>query len=92
MIQLIAVLALLRELRHLDKTKRWRQTGKSLVEEGDRRYLFDHCLGFLLSSRTGSLHVIDGATGENSEETTELIVLLLWLAWDLGLELTEQIG
>lgn len=91
-IQLIAVLALLRELRHLDKTKRWRQTGQSLAEERDRRYLFDHCLGFLLSSRTGSLRVIDGATGENSEETTELIVLLLWLAWDLGLELTEQVG
>lgn len=91
-IQLIAVLALLRELRHLDKTKRWRQTGQSLAEERDRRYLFDHCLGFLLSSRTGSLHVVDGATGENSEETTELIVLLLWLAWDLGLELTEEIG
>lgn len=91
-IRLIAVLALLRELRHLDKSKRWRQTGQSLAEKRDRRYLFDHCLGFLLRSKTGSLHVIDSATGENAEETTELIALLLWLAWDLGLELTEQIG
>lgn len=91
-IQLIAVLALVRELRQLDKTKRWRQTGQSLSEESDRRYLFNHCLGFLLSSKTGCLHVIDGATDENSEETTELIVLLLWLAWDLGFELTEEAG
>ena len=40
-LQLIAVIALVRELRHLDKTPRWKATGQLLVEERDRRYLLD---------------------------------------------------
>ena len=49
-IQLIAVLALVRELRHLDKTKRWRATGQPLVDERDRRSLLDESIKYLLGS------------------------------------------
>ncbi|WP_147288575.1 hypothetical protein [Pseudomonas aeruginosa] len=45
-IQLIAVLALIRELRHLDKLKRWRATGQDLVEARDRRYLLDESIRY----------------------------------------------
>lgn len=91
-LQLIAVIALLRELRHLDKAPRWKKTGQLLVEEKDRQYLLDESLKYLLGSGTRLLDTIDDAVGANMDETIQLRVLLLWLAWDLGEELTEQIG
>lgn len=91
-IQLIAVLALLRELRHLDKLKRWRSTGQPLAEEKDRRYLLGESLNYLLSSTTHLIDVVNKAAEESTDEATQLRVLLLWLAWDLGEELTDQIG
>jgi hypothetical protein len=38
------------------------------------------------------LDEIDYATDADTDEGMQLRVLLLWLAWDLGEELTEQIG
>ena len=38
------------------------------------------------------LEEIDGSGNADTEEGTQLRVLLLWLAWDLGEELTDQIG
>ena len=91
-IQLIAVLALVRELRHLDKTKRWRATGQPLVDERDRRSLLDESIKYLLGSTCHLIDVADKAAGESTDEATQLRILLLWLAWDLGEELTEQIA
>lgn len=91
-IQLIAVLALVRELRHLDKTKRWRATGQPLVDERDRRSLLDESIRYLLGSTFHFIDVADKVAGGSTDEATQLRVLLLWLAWDLGEELTEQIA
>lgn len=90
-IQLIAVLALLRELRHLDKLKRWQIIGQPLAEEKDRKHLLDESLKYLLGSNSCLIDIADRAAGECTDETVQLRVLLLWLAWDLGEELTEQI-
>jgi hypothetical protein len=89
---LIAVLALIRELRHLDKLKRWAATGLSFVEECDRRYLLDESLKYLLGSQTGLLDAIDEAAGDSADETMQLRTLLVWLAWDLGDELTDHVN
>lgn len=91
-LQLIAVLALLRELRHLDQTSRWRRTGQLLVEERDRRYLLDEALRYLLGSSSRLLEKIDHTVAGDTDEGVQLRVLLLWLAWDLDEELTEQIS
>jgi hypothetical protein len=91
-LQLIAVIALVRELRHLDKLPRWKKTGQLLVEERDRRHLLDESLKHLLGSAVRMLDEIDYATDADTDEGMQLRVLLLWLAWDLGEELTEQIG
>ena len=91
-LQLIAVLALLRELRHLDQTPRWKRTGQVLVEERDRRFLLDEALKYLLGSFSRLLEKIDHAVAGDTDEGVQLRVLLLWLAWDLGEELTEQIS
>lgn len=91
-LQLTAVIALLRELRHLDKTTRWKRTGQLLVEEEDRQFLLDESLKHLLSSGSHLLDAIEHSVGSDTDEIVQLRVLLLWLAWDLGLELTEQVG
>lgn len=49
-LQLIAVIALVRELRYLDKSPRWKKAGQLLVEERDRRHLLDESLKYLLGS------------------------------------------
>lgn len=90
-LQLIAVIALVRELRHLDKSPRWKKTGQLLVEERDRRHLLDESLTYLLGSAR-MLDEVDFAMDGDTDEGTQLRVLLLWLAWDLGEELTEQLG
>ncbi|MGZ8915785.1 MAG: hypothetical protein ACXW1Z_22105 [Methylobacter sp.] len=89
--QLIAVLALLRELRHLDKLERWQRTGQPLAEERDRRRLLDESLKYLLGPNSLFINIVDKVAGERTDETAQLRVLLLWLAWDLGEELTDQI-
>lgn len=91
-LQLIAVIALVRELRHLDKSSRWKKTGQLLVEERDRRHLLNESLKHLLGSGSRMLDEVDHATDGDTDEGMQLRVLLLWLAWDLGEELTEQIG
>ena len=91
-IQLIAVLALIRELRHLDKQKRWLATGQPLVEERDRRYLLDESVRYLLGSQSRLLDVIDKAAGDSADETMQLRTLIVWLAWDLGDELTGEVS
>jgi hypothetical protein len=92
MLQLIAVIALVRELRHLDKTSRWKASGQVLVEEADRRHLLDESIKHLLGSASHMLDEIDRYGHSGTEEGTQLRVLLLWLAWDLGKELTDKIG
>ncbi len=91
-IQLIAVLALIRELRHLDKQKRWRATGQDLVEERDRRYLLDESIKYLLGSKSQLLDAIDKTIDDDADETMQLRTLLVWLAWDLGDELTAKVS
>lgn len=91
-LQLIAVLALLRELRHLEKTPRWRKTGQPLVEEEWMRFLLDDSIIYLLGSSTGLMHRVEEIAGSHSEEIVQLRVLLLWLAWDLGDELTDHVS
>ncbi len=90
--QLIAVLALIRELRHLDKQPRWRSTGQELADEDDRRWLLDASVYYLLGSSTHLMDFTDKVAGQDTDEMTQLRVLLLWLAWDLGEELTEKVN
>ena len=90
--QLIAVIALVRELRHLDKTPRWKKSGYLLVEKRDRRYLLDESVRYLLGADHRMLDEVRKLNESETEEGAQLRILLLWLAWDLGDELTDQIG
>lgn len=89
-LQLIAVIGLIRELRHLDNTQRWKMTGKSLAADQDRQQLFDQSVKYLF----GKSQFLQGLGTENEtliDEVFRLKLLLLWLAWDLGLEASDEI-
>jgi lambda repressor-like predicted transcriptional regulator len=90
-VQLVAVLGLIRELRRLRLHSRWR-IAPSLVAESDRRDLLDAAMSALLGSESGLLEVVLDLADEPIEEIGFLRSLLLWLAWDLGEELTDRIG
>lgn len=90
-VQLVAVLGLIRELRRLRLHSRWR-VAPSLVAEADRRDLLDAAMSTLLGRESRLLQVVVDQADENIEEVGYLRSLLLWLAWDLGEELTDRIG
>jgi hypothetical protein len=90
-VQLVAVLGLIRELRRLRLHSRW-HIAPSLVSEADRRDLLDVAVSALLGRESRLLQVVVDQADENIEEVGFLRSLLLWLAWDLGEELTDRIG
>jgi hypothetical protein len=90
-VQLVAVLGLIRELRRLRLHPRWR-IAPSLVAEGERRDLLDSAMAALFGRESGLLQVVIDQADEPIEEVGFLRSLLLWLAWDLGEELTDRIG
>lgn len=90
-VQLVAVLGLIRELRRLRLHTRWRVT-PSLVDETDRRDLLNGAMSALFGRKSRLLQVVSDQADEPFEEVGFLRSLLLWLAWDLGDELTDLIG
>lgn len=90
-VQLVAVLGLLRELRRLRLAPRWRMK-QSLVHEADRRALLEKSMAWLFGRNSMALPKILNAADEPLEEVSYLRALLLWLAWDLGEELTDRIS
>lgn len=90
-LQLIAVIAVIRELRHLEKSQRWRKAGQRLAEANDLRFLLDESVKYLLGSARMLDEIQVGIDGDTDEDV-QLRVLLLWLAWDLGEKVTERIS
>lgn len=90
-VQLVAVLGLVRELRRLRLHPRWR-LNPSLVSEADRRSLLEVSMASLFGHHSQLLQKLLDQAGEPIEEVGFLRSLLLWLAWDLGEELTDRIS
>lgn len=90
-VQLVAVLSLVRELRRLRLHPRWRLS-QSLVTDADRRSLLDVSMKCLFGHQSELLKNLIDLAGEPIEEVGFLRALLLWLAWDLGEELTDRIS
>lgn len=91
LVQLVAVLGLVRELRRLRLHPRWR-TAPDLVSEADRRALLDASMSALFGHQSALLQKLLDQAGDPIEEVGFLRSLLLWLAWDLGEELTDRIS
>lgn len=90
-VQLVAVLGVVRELRRLRIAARWRGL-PSLVNERDRRQLLSASMAALFGHRSMLLPKLLAQAGEEVDEVSYLRSLLVWLAWDLGEMLTDQIN
>lgn len=90
-VQLVAVLGVVRELRRLRNAARWR-IRPSFVDEKDRRNLLDRAMAYLFGNGSMLLSKLLAQSDEPVEEVSHLRSLLLWLAWDLGEELTDRIS
>lgn len=89
-LQLIAVIGLIRELRRLDISSRWKMTGISLIKLEDRQELFNKSIKYLLG-RSEYLKNLESRHESSIDEAFRLKLLLMWLAWDLGLEVSYEI-
>ena len=90
-VQLVAVLGVVRELRRLRNSTRWR-IRPSFVDEKDRRSLLERAMSYLFGSGSMLLPKLLAQSDEPFEEVSHLRSMLLWLAWDLGEELTDRIS
>jgi len=90
-VQLVAVLGVVRELRRLRNSMRWR-IRPSFVDEKDRRTLLERAMAYLFGSGSMLLPELLAQSDEPFEEVSHLRSMLLWLAWDLGEELTDRIS
>ncbi|MFL9898008.1 hypothetical protein PQR71_07545 [Paraburkholderia fungorum] len=89
-VQLIAVLALVKELLRIERLPRWRAARQFLVLKEDRRRLLDESVSCLFGSQTRLIDAVSDGTRQQTEEAVQLRVLLLWLAWSLGDEVPNS--
>ena len=88
--RVIAVLALLRELRRIELLPRWRAVGGTLVPRNAKAELFSVAAEFLLSESHSLLSQFETLVGASTEEAGHARSLLTWLAWDIGSEFTRR--
>ncbi len=91
LIQLVAVLAIVRELRLVERMPRWASIGESLVNHDDEELLLDGVLTNLFGRGFQLYQAITTALGdERFDELARLKGLLIWLAWDCKIQLDER--
>lgn len=83
-VQLIAVLSLLKELMRTEQLSRWRTARAIFVAKQDRQRLLDGVIGLLFGSGKRLIQVVGGGRRAEPEEVFQLRVLLLWLAWSVN--------
>lgn len=85
LIQLLAVLTVLRELMRIEQLPRWRMARAVLVTRNDRQYLLDKLVVLLFGGKRQLMKTIPGVDKGESDEAVRLRGLLLWLAWSVDL-------
>jgi hypothetical protein len=90
-LQLIAVLALLRELRTIEKNPRWVKIHETLVNLDDLEQLYWDVLSYLFGRKYQLYDAITTTLGdERFDELARMKGLLIWLAWECGVKLDER--
>jgi len=91
LIQLVAVLAIIRELRLVGRMPRWASIRESLVNHDDEEILLDEILTNLFGHGYQLYQAITTALGdERFDELARLKGLLIWLAWDCKVQLDDR--
>lgn len=88
--QLIAVISMLKEIKHLETQPKWQEKNLKLVDNGALKDLLQKSMYYLHSSEVGIWRV---ATREDLdfEELDTLKVLLGWLTWEIGYDFSDKI-
>lgn len=90
LVQLVAVLSVIRELRRLRHVPLWRYM-RGFVRAEDRRKLLTTAMQMVFGGKAGVLPLLTDADGEEPAELGQARALLAWLAWDLGYRLDGPI-
>jgi hypothetical protein len=91
MAQLLAVIAVIKELRHLEMQGRWKGKGITLVRRDDQETLLKKSMCFLFSSKHRLWDTVEYSDTESYEDLDDLNVLLNWLVWDLGYDFKKTL-
>lgn len=83
-VQLIAVLSLLKELMRTEQLSRWRRARAIFVAKKDRQRLLEDVTGLLFGSGKRLIQAVGGGPQAEPEEVFQLRLLLLWLAWSVN--------
>ena len=84
-VRLLAVLAVLRELRACDGRAMWVSKGKTTVPREQRENLFEEAMHTLFERKESLLHLESPNALADSDDVGRLKGLLIWLAWECGL-------
>lgn len=88
LVRLLGVLAVLRELRACDGRVAWVEKGTTTVPDELRLRLLEDCMLTLFEGESSLLRLERlGDEFQHSDDVARLKGLILWLAWDCGLEL-----
>jgi len=91
LLQLVAVLALLRELRTIEKNPRWLKIHETLVDPDALEQLYLDVLAYLFGRKYQLYEAITTTLGdERFDELARMKGLLIWLAWECGVKLDER--
>jgi hypothetical protein len=89
-VQLAAVLGVLRAIRMVGQRPEWRKTHLELVAREDERRLFGAAvLSSVWDEESFAPRALDEAGGEWFDELSMVVGLLVWLAWDVGIDAVE---
>ena len=88
--QLTAVLAIIKELKHLEMQGRWKDKNSTLVDQDAMCKLMTKSMFYLFSSTHALWRAVE-AEDIGTEELSSLNVLLSWLAWEIGYDYKREV-
>ncbi|MCC7542084.1 MAG: hypothetical protein IT379_38045 [Deltaproteobacteria bacterium] len=92
-VQLAAVLAIIRALRAYERRSEWRRAGLRLLDDKALVQLFDSANASLVPPEDGILaRALVANYDEPFEEHHLVIGLLVWLAWETGIDLEHPLS
>ena len=88
--QLTAVLAIIKELKHLEMQGRWKDKNSALVDQDAMYKLMTKSMFYLFSSTHALWRAVEDED-IGTEELSSLNVLLSWLAWEIGYDYKRNV-
>jgi hypothetical protein len=88
--QLTAVLAIIKELKHLEMQGRWKDREFALVDQNSMNKLMTKSMFYLFSSTHALWRAVEDED-IGTEELCSLNVLLSWLAWENGYDCVQDV-